>query len=252
MGDVFSVDMDLFIENIGESIIFQVHGKPDRWSYRSEAGKDTFVLSPDSSADAYKQLIKDGMIFEQGGYPPLAMSIEKYKGNHMLILKARSEYIPFNTKANRCNMNYSKKTDNSRAKCCDDERDVSILFSHPIGKKNNNLDMIGKWTNIKFEVKTSDYKGAQATPGYVKMWMNNQMQANAVVYLGANDASERGGGNLYGKFGLYRTSSEQPITIRFKDVKMHKGALDPAPSEQMNATTISGQCSPILKPYCVT
>lgn len=253
MGDVFSIDMDVQIETLGESIITQIHGKPDRWLYWSKAGNGTFVLSPESSAEAYRQLVKDGMIFEQGGYPPLSMSIEEHKNNHMLILKTRSEYVALNKKGNRCNMNYSKmKTGNSQAKCCDGERDVSILFSQPIGNRSNELDMVSKWTNIKFEIKTSDYKGYNATLGYVKMWVNDQMTTNAVGYLGANDAPERGGGNLYGKFGLYRTKSEQPITMRFKNVKMQKGALNPVPPEQLNATKISGQCSPALKPYCVT
>lgn len=153
MGDVFSINMDVNIETLGESIITQIHGKPDRWSYWSKAGNGTFVLSPESSSEAYKQLVNDGMIFEQGGYPPLSMSIEEHKNDHMLILKMRSEYVAHNKKDNRCNMKYSdKKTDNSQAKCCDGERDVSILFSQPIGGGSDKLDMVNKWTNIRVKV----------------------------------------------------------------------------------------------------
>ncbi|USE38418.1 hypothetical protein [Endozoicomonas sp. SCSIO W0465] len=65
MGGVFSVSMDVNVETLGEAIIFQIHGKPDRWLYRSEAGKETYLLSPDSSKKAYKALVADNMKFEQ-------------------------------------------------------------------------------------------------------------------------------------------------------------------------------------------
>ncbi|WBA82862.1 heparin lyase I family protein [Endozoicomonas sp. GU-1] len=251
MGGVFSVSMDLMVEQLGEAIIFQIHGKPDRWLYRSEVGNENYLLSPASSAKAYTTLVKDNMKFEQGGYPPLSLSLEKHKENYYLALMARSEYVPYNDKSQRCNLKFSNYFDGtSQTKCCNGERDVSYLFSTKIGNNDTDLNVIKNWANLKFEIKTSNYSGSEATPGHVRMWVNDAMKVNAVTYIGRNDAPHRGGGNMYGKFGIYRTSSDQPIAIRFKHVNMQIGVLQPKPQHEIDNTTVSGGCQPELKPYC--
>ena len=235
------ITMDLQFKELGPAIIFQLHGLPDRWLYKSPGDPDTtYRLPPDTSAKTYTLMVNNGMRFEQGGYPPLTLAIKKDHGKYFLVMTARADYAMFSEKFPRCNLKFSEETTTmNEAKCCNNERDISYIFSHPI---STDMD----WMKVWIDVETSDFSAEIPTEGSIKVWINGNMVAHSRTYLGRNDAPERGGSGLYAKFGLYR-SSDEPVEVLFRDPVINTSPDDSGMVETLSPVPVKNTCRPLAQ-----
>lgn len=233
------ITMEVQFPRLGPAIIFQLHGLPDRWLYKSpDDPNTTYRLPPSTSAETYNSMVENGMRFEQGGYPPLTLAIERDNGKYFLAMTARADYSVFSEKFPRCNMRFSENTTVfNQAKCCNNERDITYIFSKPI---STDMD----WVKIRIDLKTSDFSTEIPTEGSIKVWINDDMVANSRTYLGVNDAPERGGSGLYAKFGIYR-SGDDPVEVRFREPVINTNPDQSSTLETLNPVSVSNTCRPL-------
>ena len=234
------ITMEVQFPRLGPAIILQLHGLPDRWLYKSpDDPNTTYRLPPSTSAETYNSMIDNGMRFEQGGYPPLTLAIEKDNGKYFLAMTARADYSMFSEKFPRCNMRFSENTTVfNQAKCCNNERDITYIFSKPLSTED--VD----WMKIRIDIKTSDFSTEIPTEGSIKVWINDEMVANSRTYLGVNDAPERGGSGLYAKFGIYR-SGDDPVEVRFREPVINTNPDQSSTLETMSPVSVSNTCRPL-------
>ena len=85
------ITMEVQFPRLGPAIIFQLHSLPDRWLYKSpDDPNTTYRLPPSTSAETYNSMVDNGMRFEQGGYPPLTLAIEKDNGKQTIPCSVRN------------------------------------------------------------------------------------------------------------------------------------------------------------------
>ncbi|WP_211831106.1 heparin lyase I family protein [Kistimonas asteriae] len=214
-GSHFSMAMEVKFLVSAPAIFVQIHGMPDHFSYTFTNSTHPFLLPLNIPHDLYEQFIARGATVEKDGYPTLTISIKEISGDYHVVVQVRSVYAAYTPKSLRCNARVNLGTLN-RAKCCHGNiQDLSYVYA---GKLGRDLSLTG-WNRLAFELKTSRYNATLPTPGHVQLWINGNMQTNTNVFLGRNDAPERGGSGMYHKFGIYRTNSEEPINLHFRNVK---------------------------------
>ena len=240
-GSKFSFSMEVKFRKPAEVIFFQLHGKPDRRLCKKD-GSISLLNADDDMA---------GYACEQGGYPPFTLSLKKHEGRYYMLAKATSAYKDFHDKYNRCDdadflqaAFENGETIVNRATCCraveGDDQDRSYVYSGAIDEYGG----VKEWTNISMEILSSDYKENSPKKGYVKLWINGNMVANSETFLGRNDSSERGGGGMYYKFGIYRVTSEDPAVLVFRNIKTGATINDVQEElgEVIPATKVNGTC----------
>ncbi|GAA4650191.1 hypothetical protein GCM10023116_24740 [Kistimonas scapharcae] len=242
-GSHFSMAMEVKFLVSAPAIFVQVHGMPDHFSYTFPNSTHPFLLPLNIPHKLYEEFIALGATVEKDGYPTATISIKKIGVEHYVIFQVRSVYAAYTPKSLRCNTQARLRTLN-RAKCCHGNmQDVSYVYA---GKLGRDLSLTG-WNRLAFELKTSRYNATLPTPGHVQLWINGNMQINTNVFLGRNDAPERGGSGMYHKFGIYRTNSEEPIQLQFRNVKTGHAIsdVDARLAVTLPPINVQGTCYPL-------
>ncbi|GAA4648204.1 hypothetical protein GCM10023116_04700 [Kistimonas scapharcae] len=214
-GSRFAMAMDVDFQLIGPGIFVQLHGLPDHFTYAYPNTTQIYPLPLNVDHSIYQALSMHSAQFEKDGYPPFTLALKQEGGRNYVVAKVRSMYAPYIHKSMRCNSKFDLTTLN-QAKCCQrNVQDISYVYAGEVGRDFNSTG----WNRLAFELLSSRYNETQPTAGHVRIWVNGNMTTNTNVFLGRNDAPERGGGGMYYKFGIYRTNSEKPITLQFRNVR---------------------------------
>ena len=189
------------------SVIVQWHGRPRRLVYKDALGSikklDDPLKAISSSAslkkakDAYDAVKRANGKFNQGGYPPLSVSIARNK----LVVLARYDNRTYNEKKIKCRIKKHSHPVGTTKICLNNTNgllNATIIYREPL------TDWIDKWTNLQVFVN----------------WKPLETISHVIVYKNFTNVKEWSGlvgrNDKYGpymKFGLYSQRSSKNFKV---------------------------------------
>ena len=189
------------------SVIVQWHGRPRRLVYKDLSGSIEELHDPlpsitdnaslKRSKDAYDAVINNGGNFNQGGYPPLSVSIADNK----FVVLARYDNRRYNEKKVRCNIKKATHPVGATQIC---HNTATELVNATVIYRENLTDWIDKWNNLQVFV---DWKPLGKI-SHVTVFKNLTKLMDWSGLLGRNDKY-----GPYMKFGLYAPRSSKHFRI---------------------------------------
>ena len=189
------------------SVIVQWHGRPRRLVYKDALGSIKKLDDPLKSIsspvslkkakDAYDAVKRANGKFNQGGYPPLSVSIASNK----LVVLARYDNRTYNEKTIRCEIKKDTHPVGTTKICLNNTNgllNATVIYREPL------TDWIDKWTNLQVFVN----------------WKPLEIISQVVVYKNFTKVKEWSGllgrNDKYGpymKFGLYSRRSSKNFKV---------------------------------------
>ena len=191
--------------------VAQWHGWPRGLAYKDSAWTiqelsnslssitDTATLST-AKAD-YDAVITIGGQFNQGGYPPLTVSIDSNK----LAIVARYDNWKYNEKLVGCNLNKAKCTIDTTTKCLDTASEkmyVTVIYQESL------TSWIGQWETLKLIVNWKTL----GQNSRVRVCVDDTEVKDWSGLLGRHD--EYG---PYMKYGIYATTRFTYFNVKIKN-----------------------------------
>ena len=189
------------------SVIVQWHGRPRRLVYKDASGSIKKLHDPlksiwnpaslKKSKDAYDAVKRACGKFNQGGYPPLSVSIARNK----LVVLARYDNRMYNEKKIRCGIKKDTHPVGTTKICLNNATgllNATVIYREPL------TDWIGKWTNLQVHV---DWKPL-GTISRVIIYKNFTKVKEWSGLVGRNDKY-----GPYMKYGLYAPSGSKNFRI---------------------------------------
>ena len=193
------------------SVIVQWHGRPRRLVYKDSSGSVQELSNPlasitntaslNSAKAAFDAVKTAGGKFNQGGYPPLTVSIQANK----LAVVARYDNRRYNDKSARCNLNKATYTVDKTKKCLDTATQkmyITVIYREDLRTWIDHwktLQLVVDWNTIGTNSRVRVYVGGTK----VKDWSG---------LLGRND--EYG---PYMKYGIYAPSGSRNFKVKIKN-----------------------------------
>ena len=187
-----------------KSVIVQWHGRPRRLVYKDSSGSIHQLSNPlsnitdtaslNSAKDDFDAVITAGGTFNQGGYPPLSVSIESNK----FVVVARYDNRRYNDKSVRCNLNKATYPVGTTKKCLDTASQklyVTVIY------RDNLTNFIDQWKHLKLIVNWKPL----GTYSRVRVYVDGTRVKEWSGLLGRDD--EYGPYMKYGVYASYRSTN---------------------------------------------
>ena len=194
-----------------KAIIAQWHGRPRRLVYKDSANSIQELSNPLSSitnsaslntAKAnYDSVKTNGGKFNQGGYPPLTVSID----SNNLVVVARYDNRKYNEKSVRCNLNKAKYAVGTTKKCLDTASEkmyVTVIYRESL------TSWIDQWKSLKLIVNWKPL----GQNSRVRIYIDDTEVKDWSGLLGRND--EYG---PYMKYGIYAPFRSTYFKVNIKN-----------------------------------
>ena len=194
-----------------KSVIVQWHGRPRRLVYKDSWGSVQKLSDPlDSITDsatlktakaAYDAVKTARGKFNQGGYPPLTVSIEANK----LAIVARYDNRRYNDKSARCNLNKARYTVGQTKKCLDTASEkmyITVIY------RDDLTNWTDQWKTLKLIVNWKPL----GQNSRVRVYVDDKEVKDWSGLLGRND--EYG---PYMKYGIYAPSRSTNFKVKIKN-----------------------------------
>ena len=194
-----------------KTIVAQWHGRPRRLVYKDSAGTIQELSNPLSSITntatlntakaAYDAVITNGGQFNQGGYPPLTVSID----SNQLAIVARYGNRKYNEKSVRCNLNKAKYTVGTTKKCLDTASEkmyITVIYRESL------TSWIGQWKTLKLIVNWKPL----GQNSRVRVYVDDTEVNNWSGLLGRNDKY-----GPYMEYGIYAPPRSTYFKVKTKN-----------------------------------
>ena len=243
-------DIKINMRTPGNATVFKLVPHSDGLQYIDWSNKVQKLSIDGSSTDDCIALLDTGARFESRGDAPLTMRVEHRDGQHYFTVKTRSDYSPFKSADNHCDIPLPI-TGNAlgSAKCCTDgenqRQDVKYVYVEPLKKG---------WFHVQFNVQFSDYSGTNGTGSpFMTFGIDDDQGVISYGRIGNNNRDSKSEPSGYhAQFGLSDTSKSS-VVVRVKNPKFGEaGRQNPKWPNWVRTVPqpVSGECQPSpVKPF---
>ena len=234
-------DININMRSPGNVTVFRLMPHGDGLQYIDSSNTTQKLSIEGTSVDEYMALKNSGAQFEGNGDAPLTMGVEYRDDEYFFTVKTRSDYSPFKSDDNHCDILPPKSTGipPSEAKCCTDgvnqQQDVKYIYSEPLK---------WGWFHVWFNVAFSDYSKANDTGSpFAAFGINEFEKVMSFGRIGNNNrdsAFEPSG--YHAQFGIAE-AGESSVFLRVKNPKFnHASRQTPPQSDWIQTQKLSGEC----------
>ena len=243
-------DLKIKMRGPGNATVFKLVPHSDGLQFIDGSKKIQKLSINSTSGDDYNALLANGVQFESSGEAPLTMRVEHRDGQHYFTVKTRSDYSPFKSADNHCDIPLPI-TGNAlgSARCCTDgenqRQDVKYLYVEPLKKG---------WFHVQFNVQFSDYSGTNDTGSpFMKFGIDDDQGVISYGRIGNNNRDTKSEPSGYhAQFGVSDTSKSS-VVVRVKNPRLGEaGRQSPKWPNWVRTVPqpVSGECQPSsIKPF---
>lgn len=237
-------DIKIRMRGPGNATVFKLVPHSDGLQFIDGSNKIQKLSINSTSSDDYNALLANGVQFESSGEAPLTMRVEHRDGQHYFTVKTRSDYSPFKSADNHCDIPLPI-TGNAlgSAKCCTDgenqRQDVKYVYVEPLKKG---------WFHVQFNVQFSDYSGTNDTGSpFTAFGIDDEEGVISRGRIGNNNRDSKSEPSGYhAQFGISDTSKSS-VVVRIKNPKFkHASRQNPTWPNWVRTEPqpVSGECQP--------